>query len=98
MAKNIQILRIWIRGTLRGTDLKDGSSSWEADGLLHQPVQDLVSQVVGRPTKKKTVLRIQISEELILEHDLFKEETNKIKKFSEKCELIMANFSVHWIH
>ncbi len=38
VAKNIQILRIWIRGTLRGTDLKDGSGSWKADGLLHQPV------------------------------------------------------------
>jgi hypothetical protein len=72
VAKNIRILRIWIRGTLGGSDLKYGSSSWEADGLLHQPVQDFVGKVVGRPNKKKTVLRIQISGELILKHDLFK--------------------------
>ncbi len=80
MAKTIRILRIWIRGTLRGTDLKNGSGSWQADGLLHQPVQDLVGQVIGRPNKNKTVLRIsQISGELILESELFKGKKNEKK-------------------
>jgi hypothetical protein len=80
VAKTIRILRIWIRGTLRGTDLKNGSGSWQADGLLHQPVQDLVGQVIGRPNKNKTVLRIsQISGELILESELFKGKKNEKK-------------------
>jgi hypothetical protein len=60
--------------------LKDWSGSWEADGLLHQPVQNLIGQVVGRPNKKnETVLRIQITGESILESELFKEETKNIK-------------------
>jgi hypothetical protein len=55
-------------------------------------VQDLVGQVVGRPNKKP-ISCIQIWGESILESELFKKETKKKKNFSEKCELIMANFS-----
>ncbi len=65
------------RNTAWHTDLKDGTGSWQAYGLLHQSVQNLVSQVVGRPNKKKTVLRIQISGESISESELFKEKKKK---------------------
>jgi hypothetical protein len=95
VAKIIRILRIWIRGTLRGSDLKDGSGSWEADGLLHQPVQYLVGQVVGRPNKKERQFYAfpRFRENYFYNPNFSKKKQKQKRKFSEKCELIMANFS-----